>query len=340
MNRTCPKWFCPIDALSGNAPSELDTMICHSVAQVAAIDIPASLIDFFFTLLTIFSFFFSHRHKWNVDESESSIILLFYPILILHFLFASLINHHNQSIGYFFSMEVKKTYLMSYYILMIEFFLCNILFSLLTHHISRQILNGHFVLACFCHLTHLCHSSSLCCYNVRESHVLKQYSIFIPKLMHTVNFVIIIQESIFERSERLEKLHQVCCSLIHHKLALFPPDVKDKDHRDFVQFFEFFCLRNLVYEASFFFLQRSAFVFNHESMTSCKTSSKLFYSLAFSFSFEFAILISVKRMVKLLLLLHSGSQGGEWGAEVKLKNSSLGKERYHLESSERHYWWN
>ncbi|KRZ94919.1 hypothetical protein T08_9240 [Trichinella sp. T8] len=284
MNRTCPKWFCPIDALSGNAPSELDT------------------------------FFFSHRHKWNVDESESSIILLFYPILMLHFLFASLINHHNQSIGYFFSMEVKK--------------------SLLTHHISRQILNGHFVLACFCHLTHLCHSSSLCCYNVRESHVLKQYSIFIPKLMHTVNFVIIIQESIFgyllfkfafgffrllvnisnhcsmKRSERLEKLHQVCCSLIHHKLALFPPDVKDKDHRDFVQlldnnkhvavvdqflkFFEFFCLRNLVYEASFFFLQRSAFVFNHESMISCKTSSKLFYSLAFSFSFEFAILISGK----------------------------------------------
>ncbi|KRX28228.1 hypothetical protein T07_5631 [Trichinella nelsoni] len=77
----------------------------------------------------------------------------------------------------------------------------------------------------------------------------------------------------------------------------------------------------------------SAFVFNHESMTSCKTSSKLFYSLAFSFSFEFAILICVKRkintadMVKLLLLLHSDSQEGEWGAEVKLKNSSLGEER-------------
>ncbi|KRZ33563.1 hypothetical protein T4B_2448 [Trichinella pseudospiralis] len=26
MNRTCPKWFCPIDALSGNPPSELDTL--------------------------------------------------------------------------------------------------------------------------------------------------------------------------------------------------------------------------------------------------------------------------------------------------------------------------
>ncbi|KRZ62777.1 hypothetical protein T02_12284 [Trichinella nativa] len=246
MNRTCPKWFCPIDALSGNAPT-----------------------SFFLTVTS------GMLMKYGSEEKRIS-----------------------------------------------------------------------FMLACFCHLTHLCHSSSLCCYNVRESHVLKQYSIFIPKLMHTVNFVIIIQESIFERSERLEKLHQVCCSLIHHKLALFPPDVKDKDHRDhwylfiihkqlldnnkhvgvvdqFLKFFEFFCLRNLVYEASFFFLQRSAFVFNHESMTSCKTSSKLFYSLAFSFSFEFAILISVKRMVKLLLLLHSGSQGGEWGAEVKLKNSSL-----------------
>ncbi|KRY43271.1 hypothetical protein T01_268 [Trichinella spiralis] len=303
MNRTCPKWFCPIDALSGNAPSELDTwpiiiiafsleccVICHSVAQVAAIDIPASLIDFFLYI------------AYNIQ------LLFFSP---------------------------------------------------------------------------------------------SQYA---------------SEEKRIKRSERLEKLHQVCCRLIHHKLALFPPDVKDKDHRDFVQHWYLFIIHrqlldnnkhvavvdqflkfNVLFEFDclHFFLQIgmrfSVRVALNQSpvvkllrncsirllSVSVSVSNLLFLSAAVqlreiilqNLNLELVAALIVNNendelnlfftysntagrdaqlsswfiydhLVKLLLLLHSGSQGWEWGAEVKLKNSSLGEERYHLESSERHYWWN
>ncbi|KRY90246.1 hypothetical protein T4D_3070 [Trichinella pseudospiralis] len=66
MNRTCPKWFCPIDALSGNPPSELDTLeifffILHLVdyiLKVAAVDIATSFIDFFLHCLQYSASFF------------------------------------------------------------------------------------------------------------------------------------------------------------------------------------------------------------------------------------------------------------------------------------------